>query len=107
MPVVRFPGNVTAITIDGVALVPDANGDVTVASVATTTALIPQQNQEYVVSIAANGDVTMRMPASVTSITIGGVAYVPDGSQLITVPAAPASLFMRSLKGQPLIYSRA
>lgn len=107
MPVLRFPLNVTAVTINAVPLVPDANGDVTVASVATASDLVPQQNQPAFVIAAANGNVTIKLRPSITSITIGGVAYVPDGSNNIVVPAAAASAFLRSIRGQPISYASA
>lgn len=106
MPKLQVPGNVTSITVNAVAKVPDADSEITVTA-AEMAVLAPIQFQEMFRIAAANGNVTLQLPPIVTAITIGGVGYVGDGSNQITVPAAAASLFMRSLKGQPFRYARA
>lgn len=51
------------------------------------------------VKTASNGDTTIQLPKGLlTSITISGVAYTPDGNSQIVVPAAVATAFLESIK---------
>lgn len=51
-----------------------------------------------ITSTLANGNVVMQCPIGMTSITIAGIAYVPDGTRQITVPAAAATAFLEQFK---------
>ena len=107
MAKLQVPSNVTSITIGGVAKVPDVNSEVTVTDVEMAV-LAPQQFQpRVIIASQVSGDVTIQLPAGVTSITIDAVVYNVNGSNQIVVPAVRASLFMRSLHGRPFIYARA
>lgn len=89
---VGMPINVSAITLgDGAhspvgspyPLMNDSNDT-------DVNTLIYPYTQPKVISSAANGNLKISMPANVSSITINGVVYTPDGSQYntITGPAA-------------------
>lgn len=105
MSQIGCPLNVTSITVNGVAKVPDAKNEITVTQAEATT-LAPIQAQAYLVgTVLAGGAVTLNLPSIVTSITINGNVYNVDGSGNISgVPAADATIFLRRLKGHPLRY---
>lgn len=51
------------------------------------------------VKTAVNGDMTIQLPKGVlTSITIAGQVYTPDGNSQIVVPAAAGTAFLESVK---------
>jgi hypothetical protein len=100
MPSMFLPSNVTSVTLTEVAYVP-SGGRVTVPGTdyETYTGAGGILSAPYLVSTnLTTGATTIKMPSNCTSITIGGVAYVPDGSGNIVVPAAEASNFLEQQK---------
>lgn len=100
MPSLKLPSNVTSITVNGTAKVPSAGRvDLTGAEFATLTGAGGIATKPYLVTTdLTTGAVTIKFPSIVSSITIGGVAYVPDGSGHIVVPAAAATDFLNQNK---------
>lgn len=71
----------------------------TVVSDAESAAFRSWTSRPSVVRSLANGDVVIQLPKGLlTSITISGTAYTPDGNSQITVPAVPATAFLESVK---------
>jgi len=97
MPSVKQPSNVGSITVAGTALTP-AGGKVTPASDAHSTILAHHTTRPRFKQAAANGDITISLPSIVTSITLGGTVYTPNGSGDITVPAAVGTAYLNELK---------
>ena len=88
MATIKCPTNVTSITFatSGVK-VPDAAGLVTEITPGEATGLVRGGSVQgggnlgsaMLMSTAANGDVVISLPAVITGITIGGVAYTVNG----------------------------
>lgn len=97
MPSIKQPSNVSSITVAGTALVP-SGGRVTPASDTNTTLLSHHTTKPSLVRTATNGDITIKFPLIVTSITIGGSVYTPNGSGEITVPAVAGTSYLEELK---------
>jgi hypothetical protein len=97
MPSVKLPANVGSITVAGSALTP-TNGRVAPASDINSTILTHHTTRPSLVRTAANGDTVLKFPSIVTSVTIGGNVYTPNGSNEITVPAAAATAYLEELK---------
>lgn len=100
MPSMLLPTNVSSITVNGDAKVPSGGRiDLTAAEFATLTGAGGIATKPFLVKAAlVGGDTTIRFPSIVTSVTINAVAYVPDGSGDIVVPAAAASNFLEQNK---------
>lgn len=101
MPSVKQPSNVSSITIAGSALTP-TGGKVAPASELNATILGHHTTRPSLVRTAANGDITLKFPSIVTSVTIGGQAYTPNGSGEVTVPAAVGTTYLHELKHLPV-----
>lgn len=97
---VKVPSNVTSITVSGTVHTPSA-GRITPASDALSTVLNHWHSRPKLRRSLTNGDVVIVMPSIVTSITIGGTVYSPNGSGEITVPAAVATAFLEDIKYAP------
>jgi hypothetical protein len=97
MASVKVPSKVSSITVAGSTLTPVANR-VTPASDTNATTLLHPTTRPKFKSSAANGDITINFPSIVTSITIDGVVYTPNGSGDITVPAAVGTAYLQELK---------
>lgn len=94
--VVKLPNNCSAITLGDGAHAVDGNNNVTDASDADFTVLVDPTHKPYLVVAALNGQTTISLPPNVTSITINGNVYAPDGSQqnVVTGPDADMTLFL-------------
>lgn len=105
---IKCPSNVSSITLTtSGALTPDSAGIIT-CTASEATALAPHGATRYnsrgcanMVSTAANGDISIAVPAVITSITIDSVVYavsgavIPFGKLLASaVPAPAASQFL-------------
>lgn len=101
MPSVKQPSNVGSITVSGSALVP-SSGKVTPASDANATILGHHTTRPSLVRTATNGDITLKFPSIVTSVTLGGTVYTPNGSGEVTVPAAVGTAYLHELKHLPV-----
>jgi hypothetical protein len=97
MASVKLPSNVTSITVGGSALTPVSN-KVAPANDAHATILVHHTTRPKFKQAAANGDITITFPSIVTSVTIGGTVYTPNGSGDITVPAAVGTAYLNELK---------
>lgn len=99
MPSLFLPSNVSTITLSAV-VYPAVSGRATVPGpdYEAMTGAGGILSKPYLVSTAANGDTTIKMPAVCTSVTIGGIPYVPNGAGNIVVPAAAASQFLEEQK---------
>lgn len=97
MPSVKVPSNVSSITVAGSVLTPSGSKVVPASDTNATTLLHPTTRPKFK-SAAANGDITINFPSIVTSVTIGGTVYTPNGSGDITVPAAVGTAYLQELK---------
>lgn len=93
----KIPSNCSAITVGGSALTPAAQ-KITPPTVAANNEMSHPLFAPKLIKAAANGAVTLKVAATVTSITIGGVAYTPNAAKEIVVPAAPATQFLAESK---------
>ena len=110
MATIKCPSNVTSITFatSGVK-VPDGSGLVTGLTASEATSLAPNGANVHnigfgaanIIDTAANGDIGIALPTTVTAITIGGIGYTVTGAVLpfgkslnVRVPAAAASTFL-------------
>ena len=93
--VVQVPPNISSITLDDGAHVP-VNNQIVDASDASATTLCTPPNACKVIVPAQLGSTTtvVSLPANVSSITVSGTAYTPDGSQynVISVPEVDATI---------------
>lgn len=56
-------------------------------------------SRPFLVKTASNGDITIQLPKGLlTSITIAGQAYTPDGNSQIVVPAVAGTAFLEGVK---------
>lgn len=97
MPSVKQPSNVSSVTVSGNVLAP-TGGRVIPASDALSTILSHHTTRPRFKQSAPNGDITINFPSIVTSITMGGIVYNPNGSGDITVPAAVGTAYLEELK---------
>lgn len=103
MATLRAPPNVTSITFatSGVK-VPDGQNLVSGLTAAEVTDCCSPYSKGPgdlgIVFSVANGDVDMFMPASITSITIGGNVKAVAGGKISALPAAAAAAFLLGMK---------
>lgn len=100
---VRVPLNVSSITfVTSGVKAPDATGLVTGITPAEATGLTLECTRPSLVQ-ANSGPGTIKMPAVVTAITIGGTPYTVTGGEITNVPAAHLTQFLRSYQGPILV----
>lgn len=105
---IRVPSNVSSITFVTSGVKTPVNNiitNITAAEATDVTSPYSKGPGTYpVVTTAANGDVDMFMPASITNITIGGVAKAVSGGIITAVAPAAATNFILTLKQRDSLF---
>jgi len=103
----RVPDNVTSITLGGVVSVPDVFHEVDCTD-AQAAQIVPQQFQpKLIIADQANGNVTVQLPALITSISFAAVAYEGDGQNRVVLPPLVATQFLGAESWHPFKYGPA
>ena len=109
MATIRVPPNVTSVTFatSGVKI-PDASFLVTGITAGEATDVTSPYSKGTgvwgVVSTAANGDVVCWMPASITSITIGGQVRAQANLQIPALSGAIATAFLQGISQRQAMF---
>jgi hypothetical protein len=98
MASVKQPSKVSSITISGNVLTVSAGRVLPPNDTLSTVLTHHTTRPQFVKANLTNGDITIRFPLQVTSITINSVVYTPDASGFIVIPAADGTAFLEELK---------
>jgi hypothetical protein len=94
MPVVQLPEQVSAITIAGGNTAPSGRLS-TVTSPVSTTDITSPYTRPSLVNANANGTLQIRLPASITAITVNSVVWTITGGVAQNVAAVDGTLFLQ------------
>lgn len=97
MAVVRVPSNVSSITLATSGVLAPAGGLITCTALEATDLVQPQhwgpETSGLIDTVLAGGATRLKMPSSITSITINGNVRVPAAGIIAAIPAADATIF--------------